>query len=611
MKKCKIIISLVLIFAIFFSFCVFPSHAVVAEAVAGTFLSWLGDYVGGKLMEDMLGEPDGPLYDYFTGLLNRGASKVDDPVDLDCNHNWEYVRGGGFTGSTSSFYRCKKCGQTMTLDSDNMRDAYKDYVNDLPASGYNSAGHLIWQPSVGDVSDSSVHVGSSSYIEYSPPHNESFSNYSLSVDFNSKGNGFSYNYSFSSPAKYVANLICYMNFSFPFSGYYRIISCPKSDGYTIFSDHTVNFSYDFLPGSFSYVSVDKPIRVLYDRCYSSEELSWIGYLLNVYFPVYEVIPDSNFGDTYNINTRTTAITGDVYYFNNNGDAIVAESVNIFNETYNTYYNPVTQETRPAGAWTYDYNDRSYTCECEDGTTTTITYGDEYITIQEGDTVYNIYYYSNDTQTPEPSPSPSPSPTPGPVDPDDPNGGDDGDNGILAWLKEFKIWLGEKLDALTGGGGDDVTNIDITNNSTDIDITFTDEDGEEQKTSILGILAAFGWWKQVVEIGKEMIAEVSAAEAAAYAYDARAGGNPSGAPSIPINLASAQSVHGVNYGAEDIEMLDLSWYTPYKQTVDQLVSGFLWLFFLWALFRHAPGVISGAGLTVSRAEDVAVGKKERR
>ena len=64
---------------------------------------------------------------------------------------------------------------------------------------------------------------------------------------------------------------------------------------------------------------------------------------------------------------------------------------IVNETNNTYYNPATGTTSPITGWNYDYSDRSYKVTLESGDTATITYGDENITIQEGDTVYNVYY----------------------------------------------------------------------------------------------------------------------------------------------------------------------------------------------------------------------------
>ena len=65
--------------------------------------------------------------------------------------------------------------------------------------------------------------------------------------------------------------------------------------------------------------------------------------------------------------------------------------------------------------------------------------------------------------------------------------------LIAWLEKFKAWLGEKLDALTGGG-------DLVIDG-DVDLTYTDEDGENKSISVLGIIAAFAWWKQVADIGK--------------------------------------------------------------------------------------------------------------
>ena len=87
-------------------------------------------------------------------------------------------------------------------------------------------------------------------------------------------------------------------------------------------------------------------------------------------------------------------------------------------------------------------------------------------------------------------------------------------------------------------------------------------------------------------------------------------NPPGAPSIKINLGAAQSHYGFRYGGE-MEMLDLSWYTPYKQTVDNLVGGFLWLVFLWGVFKNAPGIVSGGGMTANRIDDINSGTKGKR
>lgn len=90
------------------------------------------------------------------------------------------------------------------------------------------------------------------------------------------------------------------------------------------------------------------------------------------------------------------------YFGDDNKLLSDNVANIVNETNNTYYNPVTNTTTNYNNWSYDYSSRTYTVNNTDNsTTTTITYGDEYVTIKEGDTVYNIYYYvqQDGSQTP--------------------------------------------------------------------------------------------------------------------------------------------------------------------------------------------------------------------
>lgn len=180
------------------------------------------------------------------------------------------------------------------------------------------------------------------------------------------------------------------------------------------------------------------------------------------------------------------------------------------------------------------------------------------------------------------------------------------NGVTALSSLFDI---PSLDDLLGVGGDILDG--VTDSLPDIDFDLTDVQGAGASGSIAGILAAFAWWRTVWDIGKMFVETVSANEQAAYAYDADApGSNPPGAPSIPLDLSAAHSFYGYDYGGQ-VEMFDLSWYTPYKETVDHIISGFLWLSFLWALFRHAPGIISGAGLTHSRMDDLTDGKRGKK
>ena len=46
-------------------------------------------------------------------------------------------------------------------------------------------------------------------------------------------------------------------------------------------------------------------------------------------------------------------------------------------------------------------------------------------------------------------------------------------------------------------------------------------------------------------------------------------------------------------------LDLTWYSKYKPTLDNVVSAFLWLLFAWRFFLRLPGLLRGEGGTIDR------------
>ena len=117
--------------------------------------------------------------------------------------------------------------------------------------------------------------------------------------------------------------------------------------------------------------------------------------------------DINFDTTYNINSRPTSITGDYGIIGDNGQIIKVEGDKIVNETNNTIYNPATGETHTMSDWSYNYEDRSYTVTTEAGDTVTITYGDENVTIKEGDTIYNIYCLVDGSGSENPGPGSGP------------------------------------------------------------------------------------------------------------------------------------------------------------------------------------------------------------
>ena len=71
------------------------------------------------------------------------------------------------------------------------------------------------------------------------------------------------------------------------------------------------------------------------------------------------------------------------------------------------------------------------------------------------------------------------------------------------------------------------------------------------------------------------------------------------PVIWVHLENAESKFGYNYGDKQ-KIFDMTWYQKYKASVDGLLSGFLWLGYLWLLFKRAPAILGGMQLSVADA-----------
>lgn len=61
------------------------------------------------------------------------------------------------------------------------------------------------------------------------------------------------------------------------------------------------------------------------------------------------------------------------------------------------------------------------------------------------------------------------------------------------------------------------------------------------------------------------------------------------PVIYIHLEDAEGDY--SYGGT-VAILDMNWYARYKPTVDKILAAFLWICFVWKIFKKAPGIISG-------------------
>ena len=71
------------------------------------------------------------------------------------------------------------------------------------------------------------------------------------------------------------------------------------------------------------------------------------------------------------------------------------------------------------------------------------------------------------------------------------------------------------------------------------------------------------------------------------------------PVIWVHLENAESKYGYSYGDKQ-KIFDMTWYQKYKASVDGLLSGFLWLGYLWLLFKRAPAILGGMHLSADDA-----------
>lgn len=305
---------------------------------------------------------------------------------------------------------CDECGQTFIATESDIRSAYNDYVGTLPMTGIDSSGGFLWYPTFADTVRGGFYPSQGyiddvnfayyfengqvrgvrldglnivGYVQDGPP-----------VSLNSDSRGFSIVAEYTSGSRFQAGLR-WIKFKVPVSGYYQRIESRCGEGVFYSTYQTLNLSGSYVVGSETYQAKDSIITDssstfggIGDYYYTS----WQAVNVSVYLPIYHVTPSSVFdGVDYTDNSRPASITGDYGIINQGGDLSVVHDQSIVNETDNSVYNPVTNETLSFDGWKYDYSTRTYTLSGGNNETTTVTYGDENITIQEGDTIYYVYY----------------------------------------------------------------------------------------------------------------------------------------------------------------------------------------------------------------------------
>lgn len=308
---------------------------------------------------------------------------------------------------------CDFCSAEFPVYDADLSAAYNDYVETLPASGYNSDGSLLYSPTPYYLYYRKQGGALGSTHVWGCPHwealgdNRKASLTGLKAQFSCLCEDCAFIVSpqdgASSYEGVSGTIYSYYLLIAPIDGYYTPLNDIAATGRFVSSSKTENFVVPY-SGSEVFYSAGQRVEdiacsfSLYGTGYGS------GSLLSIQFvpPVYKVVPSATLsGDTYSTTTRPTSITGGNYgIVGDNGQLTkVEDNSTIVNETNNTFYNPATGTTVPIINWSYDYSDRSYKVTLESGDTATITYGDENITISqiittEGDTItnnYTIYY----------------------------------------------------------------------------------------------------------------------------------------------------------------------------------------------------------------------------
>lgn len=356
---------------------------------------------------------------FINAQFGFASSKTVCSLSDDSFHHADSIKGAE-TGSDKygqyAVAKCRYCGENFNYYSSDLSDAYTSYVSDLPATAVSSEGYLYWVP---DIEVGWAYSYNAYYYFYDSTSTHANANFQtidfsvlsvynpthLTLTYNRSGNAFSgYVHIY-----YDISDVC------PVAGYYSVYSSARYSGYYLDAKakrYDLAYSTDAYPSTGTYYAGGNSFK---QRVTYSGAANFVFADITAPAPVVRIKPlsgliDTTTDTTYNVDSRVGSISGDYGIIGDNGQITKVDSKTIVNETNKTVYNPVTNTTTNITDWTYDYSDRSYTVTTDNSTTQTITYGNEYVTIKEGDTVYNIYYITNSSGTETPDPGATDTPT---------------------------------------------------------------------------------------------------------------------------------------------------------------------------------------------------------
>lgn len=384
----RAIISGFLVAVMAFSMCV---PALATDDYQSTATSWwnylfhsLSKATDGLVFKDVL--PVNKVVD----LIGFAATDSVCNLSVDSFHHADSIANcetGSDKYGTYAITTCKYCGEKFKYYSSDLEKQYNDAVKDLPAKGYGSDGGLYVSPNHDCLS-----IDTTKGLYYCSHSSES-KKLPSSIGTVTCSNPFVFKYASSSGGDsrwfYATyKFTCTIDGLYSWApGYTATCSATTVSGTS--ASGTVSTSSSLTGSAVKYAGDTIAFSAKADFGYPRPY--FISMTLNAPEPQLKVVPLESLNQ-YPVGSRPGAIIGDLSITNNNVTTKV-ENTSIINETNNTFYNPVTNNTYNMDGWTYDYSSRTYNFTINN-VDNSVTYGDEYITIREGDTIYNIYYYIN-------------------------------------------------------------------------------------------------------------------------------------------------------------------------------------------------------------------------
>lgn len=335
----------------------------------------------------------------------------------------------GRDGTYAVRAKCKYCHKEFIatgLTADSLSTAYSDYVNTLPAQGYDSAGTLLWQPnwsdiifpstlsSIASMNGSIVTISSSgfNFTDRTYPSSSPTAQCTAGVSGTVIGISYSAIDHFNPDPRIPSTTLSVTPFSAKFA-------VPIAGSYTLVQSTFVSAKYevgvnsnfhDYISWSWwssgtstncgvggivssRAVAIDASGSTVY-RC----DVGGYRKHVSIVSPIWRVTPiEASVTNNYYISTRVNNFNGDYYdsvtnnYYNN---------TTIINETTNNYYDMTTNNNYTMSNWSYDYASRTYFITLEDGTTVTVQFGDDCMTITKNDVTNSYQYVIKNNSTPD-------------------------------------------------------------------------------------------------------------------------------------------------------------------------------------------------------------------